>query len=57
VKQRDKLKVVLQHYRLPDEGFALDDPENDDDIVVVLVMVVVVVVVMMMIKISLFSCN
>jgi len=48
VKQRDKLKVVLQHDRLPDEGFELDDPENDDDIVVMM---------MMMIKISLFSCN
>ena len=52
MKQRDKLKVDLQHDRLPDEGFELDDPENDDVMMIVMMM-------MMMIKkkISLFSCN
>jgi len=60
VKERDKLKLILQHDRLPDDGFELDDPENDGDIVVVVVVVMMLMMMMMMlimIKISLFSCN
>jgi hypothetical protein len=41
------MKVDLQHDRLPDEGFELDDPENDDDIVIVMMMMIIMI---MMIK-------
>jgi hypothetical protein len=49
VKQRDRLKVAVQHDRFPDERFELDDSENDDS--------VVVMTTTMMIKIWLFSRN